>query len=308
MLFLAEKNGKVLNVADVLPGHIVGFLDEKTDHGDVSRKAIRRRNLRTYLGRFFNWCAQKYQIVSPMSGVKAVPSQAVRRERGEIDWHTLKQINAVLAALPENLRLQQNKKTAVEVAAGDVAYWRALIATLAFSGLQLAELCWLRVQDFKLSKNGKRATIWVTTVDDPSGNGQRHLLKTDNRRRHVDVHARHLLPLLLKHVAFRRAGPHFLFPMPAKRKRKGFVSEGGRCKEITLSTFLRGHLGGVDRKPTHGLLPKGMNAKSLRRTFGSLLIRSGKSTDEVAAAMGNTPAVVRDHYARILGGEVDVDF
>jgi hypothetical protein len=39
-----------------------------------------------------------------------------------------------------------------------------------------------------------------------------------------------------------------------------------------------------------------------------LLIRSGKTTEQVAAAMGNTPAVVREHYARILGCEVDVDF
>jgi hypothetical protein len=51
-----------------------------------------------------------------------------------------------------------------------------------------------------------------------------------------------------------------------------------------------------------------MNAKSLRRTFGSLLIRSGATEAQVAAAMGNTPSVVRAHYARILGGEVDVDF
>jgi len=57
-----------------------------------------------------------------------------------------------------------------------------------------------------------------------------------------------------------------------------------------------------------GLLPRGMTAKSLRRTFGSLLLRSGKTTAEVAAAMGNTEDVVREHYARILGCEVDVDF
>ena len=46
----------------------------------------------------------------------------------------------------------------------------------------------------------------------------------------------------------------------------------------------------------------------MRRTFGSLLIPSGKTEVEVAAAMGSTPAVVRSSYARILGAEVDVDF
>ena len=75
-----------------------------------------------------------------------------------------------------------------------------------------------------------------------------------------------------------------------------------------MSTILRGHTGAPTRAATPGLLPKGMNAKSLRRTFGSLLLRAGKSTAEVAAAMGNTEEIVRRHYARLLGSEVDVDF
>lgn len=198
-----------------------------------------------------------------------------------------------------------------------VAYWRALVGMLGFAGLQLAELIWLRRSDLQIS--GDRAKIWVTTVDDAEVPGLSHALKTGHRRRHVDVHARLLLPLLKNHVKHLRAGAVHLFPLPSGvrvRKRDKNPGAAERWLMQSLSTMLRGHVGStvktakgeLQRKPTPGLLPAGMNAKSLRRTFGSLLLRSGKSTAEVAAAMGNTEEIVRQHYARILGCEVDVDF
>jgi hypothetical protein len=101
------------------------------------------------------------------------------------------------------------------------------------------------------------------------------------------------------------------FNIHDSEKRRGSRKTSELWLEDSLSKALRGHAGGKDKRkrpPTPGLLPKGMNAKSLRRTFGSLLFRSGKSTAEVAAAMGNTEQVVRENYARILGCEVDVDF
>jgi len=127
----------------------------------------------------------------------------------------------------------------------------------------------------------------------------------------VDLHPRLLLPLLREHVAAKRCGantcsPSRPIPGAASGPSRAATANAGRCKPF--STRLRGHKGGKQRPPTHAILPPGMNAKSLRRTFGSLLLRSGKSTAEVAAAMGNTEDVVRQHYARILGGEVDVDF
>ena len=56
------------------------------------------------------------------------------------------------------------------------------------------------------------------------------------------------------------------------------------------------------------ILPPGITCLTLRRTFGSLLLRSGKSVSEVAAAMGNSATMVEKHYARILGHEVDTNF
>ena len=308
--FLTASFPDVQNIADVLPGHVSRFLDEKANSEAAAKKSIRRRNLRFAVGRFLNWSAQTYHIISPMSAVKAVSVQAVRRERGDIHWHSLEAVNAALDALPARVRAMQDLKPEEAVDAADVEYWRALIGTLAFAGLQLAELCWLRVADLEIADDRTRAKLWITAVDDPVNEGKRHLLKTDNRRRHVDVHPRYLLPLLLKHLATGSGGTHFLFPMHCDRKRRGLKADDERWRAMTLSTQLRGHKGSAKhfRKPTPGLLPKGMNAKSLRRTFGSLLIRSGKTSEHVAAAMGNTPAIVREHYARILGCEVDVDF
>ena len=62
------------------------------------------------------------------------------------------------------------------------------------------------------------------------------------------------------------------------------------------------------KKAIKGIFPKDIDCLLLRRTFGSLLIRSGHSTAEVAAAMGNTERIVRKHYARLLGKEIDIDF
>ena len=306
--FLGIEFPEVQNVADILEGHVSRFLDAAVKISDSKKKSIYRKNLRFGVGRFLNWNAQTYNILSPMRAVKAVSVQDVRRERGDIHWHSLETVNKALDALPVRIHAMQELSADQAAAPADVTYWRALIGTLAFAGLQLAELCWLRVADFETSEDKKRAKLWITAVDDPVNEGGRHLLKTHNRRRHVDVHPRYLLPALLEHLAAGRAGVHFLFPMHCDRKRRGLRPADERWRPMTLSTTLRGHMGGETRKKTPGLLPKGMNAKSLRRTFGSLLIRSGKSSEHVAAAMGNTPEIVREHYARILGCEVDVDF
>ena len=226
-----------------------------------------------------------------MLQVPAVKKGEIRRERGDIVWHSLEEVEAVLAALPDD-------------------YWRALVATLAYAGLQLAELIWLRVADVDLDGANQ---IWVTTVADPDDAKIRHLLKTDHRRRAVNIHTKHLGPRLKTFKDAGLCGQHFFFAMPGAMETRGRKSGGAgeRWLESTLSTVLRGHKGGKDqkrRKAKAGLLPAGMNAKSLRRTFGSLLLRSGKSYAEVAAAMGNTADVVAEHYARLKSHETKIDF
>jgi integrase len=231
----------------------------------AAKPAVRRRKERIKLGRFINWAAKTWGFPSPMPSVPGPKSGAVARERGEIHWHSMAEVDAVLEGL-----------------AGD-SYWRAVVGTLAFAGLQLAELAWLRSSDLQPRSAGG-LQLWIT----PS---EGHQLKTAQRRRAVGVHPR-LAELLEAHAA----GDRWLFAMPEHIRRRPREGDRDRWRVDTLGK----HLG--ER------LPDGMDARSLRRTFGSLLLRAGKTAEQVAAAMGNSPAVVHAHYARIIGSEVEVDF
>lgn len=193
-------------------------------------------------------------------------------------------------------------------------YWKTLIATLGYAGLQLAELCWLRRTDVKIE--GERGSIWVGPVTDPTDPHAKHLLKMGNRERPVDIHPAHLLPRLKEYLATIPPDAVYFFPMPANMRRRQRSGKGHseRWNAPTLSTVLRGHKGGKNRKrrpATAGKLPKGMTAATLRHMFGSLLLRSKtdrKSYADVAEAMGNSEAAVAEYYAKLGGKDVTVDF
>lgn len=285
-------NGKTM--ADVTVEQIARFLDARAVVGAPAQPLTRYTRYRIKLGRLINWAAQRWGYPSQMSGVKSLSATQVGRERGEIHWHELAEVEAVIRGLD--------------------TYWAALVASLAYAGLQLAEVGWLRREDLIWGPEQKTAQLRVATVIEDAGGlepSARHYLKSSHRRRMVTAHPRLLLPRLKDHAEGLPDGGLYLFPMPAdreRRRRRQTPGSADRWRVDSLSAALRGHPGGKSRAPSRGILPAGMNAKSLRRTFGSLLLRSGKTESEVAAAMGNTPSVVRAHYARILGGEVDVDF
>ena len=271
------------NAVEISADDIGRFLDAETAKGDENKRATRRDAIRRRLGRFINWSAKRWKYPSQMLDVRAIDRGALDREKGEIQYHALSEVEAAIAKLPNE-------------------YWKTLVATLAYAGLQLAELVWLRKSDVHIAPDGKSGKLLITTVDD--GNGEKHLLKTDHRRREVNLHSTLLLPLIKNYLLSEYPGELFLFAIPKMDR----CDDRERWLVNSLSTKLRGHVGGKRRKPTPALLPIGMNAKSLRRTFGSLLLRSGKTTVEVAAAMGNTPEVVTRNYARLRGHEVSVDF
>jgi len=279
-------------LADVSVEQIAKFLDARAVASKPAQPLTRYARYRIKLGRLINWAAQRWGYPSQMSGVRSLSATQVGRERAEIHWHELAEIEAVIRGLD--------------------TYWQALVGTLAYAGLQLAEVCWLRREDLIWGPDRKTAQLRVATVIEGAGEREaRHYLKSSHRRRMVSVHPRLLLPRLKAHAEGLLEYGLYLFPMPLDRERRSRQRTPGsaeRWRVDSLSAVLRGHPGGKRRAPSQGILPAGMNAKSLRRTFGSLLIRSGATEAQVAAAMGNTPSVVRAHYARILGCEVDVDF
>lgn len=293
---------------DVLPADVETFLDAHVAQGKPDKRQARRDAMRRRVGRFLAWCASTWDYPSQMDRVPTVGRLAVARERGDIHWHAETEVEAALKALPQRLKAAR-PKAKPEQLKRQAVYWRALVGTLAYAGLNPSELIWLRRADLETwTEAGEtRARFWVTTVEDPQDPTVRHLLKTDHRRRGVNVHPRRLWPLLKGFLDASLAGEHFLFPMPEgwrRRRRKAQRGAAERWAGQSLSVALRGHEGGKRRKPTPGLLPEGMTAQSLRRTFGSLRLREGLTTAEVAAEMGNTEDVVRTHYARILGKEV----
>lgn len=349
--WIDREAGAALNATAVTRDHVERFLDEWDARGDdVSRKLARRDAARRRLGRFLNFCAATWEFPSVMLKVRKQGKKALERERHSIQWNEEKDVQAVLKKL-------------------DV-YWRAIVGTFAYAGLQLSELLWLRRSDVVLG--AKSGVIHVTSVTAPDG--ERHLLKTGNRERSIDVDAGKLLPLLR---AWSRELPRdsfWFFPVPAPRNQvtreelyervwavpaRKLVDEfgisdvalGKRCKRLMVPRPARGYwaqvaagqkparaplpkvpvaalparwerwdgqnlckaLSGQSRKTrgvyglVGGKLPAGMNAMSLRRTFGSLLIRKGYSLGRVAALMGNTEDVVRSHYGRIAATEVKVN-
>jgi len=157
-------------------------------------------------------------------------------------------------------------------------YWAAVVACMAYAGISAGELRGLRRRDVVEIRGAKH--LRITATEDRE-------LKTHNRARTIGISPR-LIPLLDARLKDIKGEDDPIFP-PTVGAAKIWTPDG-------FTTHLGKHL------------PEGMDARSLRRTFGSLLIRSGKSAEEVAAAMGNTAAMVQKHYARIIGSEVDIDF
>ena len=154
-------------------------------------------------------------------------------------------------------------------------YWAAIISTMGYAGLSAHELRGLKRNDF----DGEFITVQ---------HYKEARIKTSKRIRKVRVHKKLLLPRLNQYLKSAKAS-EWLFP--------SFVAGSERWKQKTFYSNI-----------TNAIKTPGMNCLSLRRTFGSLLLRSGKNEVEVSAAMGNSPEMVRRHYAILLGCEVDIDF
>jgi len=233
--FVAELPAAVKTPPQITANHIEGWLDQESARSD--RPISRRDKVRIRLGRFINWAAKRWTYQSPMKDFPAARKQQLRRDRGEIDWHTLEEVEAAIEGLPDT-------------------YWKALVGTLAYAGLQLEELIWLRTQDLELGDEGGQ--LWITAVVDPSGD--KHPLKAGHRRRAVALHQQ-LVPLLRKHIENTGTSGFFLFPIPpevTRKHRKLEESHPDRWLRRSLSSHLLGSKASKNKKAKQGLLPRGM--------------------------------------------------
>lgn len=268
-------------VADVRPAQILDFIKADAENAsDDPKKPARKRDprrpirMRAIVSRFFTWAVRQYEIPSPMDQVPTIRIAATR----DIEWHSLEQVQTVIGKLD--------------------FYWSAVVAVMAFAGLSAHEVRGLRRKDIQVVKG--RRILRITPTDERG-------LKTSARQRSVLISDR-LAPLLDELIA---SQDKIRSEAESKIDEKKRLTQDA-IKELLIFPSL-GKDGGIWKQDyfsscLNTWLPEGMTALSLRRTFGSLLIRSGKSEEEVAAAMGNSATMVRQHYARILGGEVDLNF
>ncbi len=261
---------KKLPVSEIKPEHVNQFIENL---GGGRRQKSRQYGWQISVGAFLNWAARRFDFPSPMIKIRKVSKLELDRERGGIQWHSREEVEEVIG---EN----------------ESVYWRAIISTLAYSGLRLAELAWLRNVDIDF----KRGTLTVETVEDGAAF---HQVKSANSKRTIEIEPTLLLPRLQAYVKAGHNGASFFFSIPPEKQK---VRATGKSERWLVPVLSRRLCKILDTDQTK------ISARSLRRTFGSLLIRSDPSmtAERVAAVMGNTAAIVKRHYARILPSEIPV--
>lgn len=245
--FFIEVTGLYIKLSEVKAKDIDDFIILDAKKGvDFKMRYNKKRKKFT---RFFNWACGFWAFENPMN----VITQKKIKNNKDIQWCEREEIEKIIEGIQE-------------------PYWRALVATLVYTGLSAHELRGLRVVDLDLTLK----TLYVTPHN-------QRTLKTNKRKRSMMI-SEALFPYLQK---LDLSGPALFTPT---------IGNLEYWQKDTMS------------KQILKILPPGITCLTLRRTFGSLLLRSGKSVSEVAAAMGNSATMVEKHYARILGHEVDTNF
>jgi len=168
------------------------------------------------------------------------------------------------------------KAQAQKVANKLTGYWRDLFRVQVATGLRADEIITLRRECFE--KDYSKLTLQP----------YEHLtLKTHSRTIQVPEQIRPILKRRLKET-------DFLFPRPETNEPWKDRGEYHKRYNEALNAV---------REECN--IPFKLDCRTGRRTCGSILIRSGQTVEHVAALLGNSPEIVREHYARILPTEVD---
>lgn len=214
--------------------------------------------------------------------VPAAGARAVRAARGAIRWLERPQATALAKKLPP--------------------YWADLFRVNVQLGLRPEEMPTLHADNF--TNNFKLLTLMP----------REHLtLKTGSRKIAVPAAVRKIIKRRLKNNASGIVFPQMVFRI-AGNKKVNVLRDTGRLWK-TMDWFDRKYvrelraaakLVNADEKlPATARIGVKLDARIARRTCGSLLIRAGLSDEEVAAVLGDTPEMVREHYAEIRSEEVD---
>ena len=221
---------------------------------------------------FYKWAQFEYDCQSPMSGTK---TKSDKDNNHEIEWLDLNEIDFLM-----NYINTGNNELDI--------YWRAATAIMCFAGLSAHELRALHTSNVDFDKMVIRVKpCEIAKVSLKNGKRKRNIMINKKLKPHIEAYLKNKFPSKHLFVDLR-------FKDNRPWNKKGFTSaiNGEACKNID------------------GIFPDEINDKNcgcliLRRTFGSLMIRSGKTFAEVAALMGNSINMVELHYGRLKANEVD---
>jgi len=144
---------------------------------------------------------------------------------------------------------------------------RAMVAVMAFAGLRRGEVCWLTKEDVDLG--ARLVIVRAKTIDDESWQPK------TARNRSIPISTR-LAGELRRWES--PSGTVWYFPSP----------HGSRWQEDNFSRSLRN---------AQASMFTFWGSLHLRHTFGTALARKDVSLYKISTLMGNSPEIVRRHYA-----------
>ncbi len=208
--------------------------------------------------------------------VAPIKRKEIRKGRGPIRW------------------LERDQ--AVSVADKLTQPWASMFRVQVGTGLRPSELITLKRSDF----SPDFSELFLSPFDI-------HTLKTGTRHIQVPAEVRKIVKKQVENpVTPERKGRYRAYP-PALEKPVELVFPNPNTGERWPSDrwFFKNFSKHVKAAALAAGIKMKVGARTGRTTCGSLLIRAGKSVAEVAAILGDDPDTVREHYARILSGEVN---
>jgi integrase len=245
--------------------------------------AGRRQQIRRVVLRFLQDSGLRVDV----KAVGSVGTHEVRRDRGEIRWLERAQAVALADAFdsPAFLELDRHGKplpadvlkTPDQLAPRVMwaRYWSDAFRVQVALGLRPSELPTLQAGNFSSDFSELTlATLGALSLK----NGSRHLR----------------VPRQAREIIERRAGENAI--VFANKRGKAWATAEAFCKKFHRALQVAAQLAGI---------ATAVDCRTGRRTCASLLLRAGKTVEDVAAILGDDPDTIREHYARILSHEVD---
>jgi len=288
-------------IADIKSHDLAVYMENASQNVSGSSDWKRRYNrMLQQFHQFFAFVEERWELRNITKSIKK------KKEPPKTlpEFHSLEEIEAAINRLDEPI-IEHHE------------YWQMVVAMLSYTGMINGSLRGLKVSDLDSD---------LTRVNVRSN--EYRSLKTFNRNRPIEIEQDRLKPLLEKYLAsdYPSKKPNgLLFPtlIPRKngleiwddtqfsRRLTGhYQLNDGVYKWLEGALFRQkychattGDMVGSEGEPLSSFQ---MDNRSIRRTFGSLLLRGGVSLSQISAIMGSDIKTINKHYAKWSSDEVQL--